>query len=571
MARRELEIIKEKLDIVDFLRSYIQLSPAGRNLKALCPFHQEKTPSFIVSPDKKIWHCFGCGEGGDIVTFLMKYEHLEFPEALRVLAERAGVPMKSLSPTQEREFGILYDIHESASEFFVDELKKNEKIQKYLEKRGIKKDTIEEFGVGFSPLGDKLTLYLLKKKFELKDIMRAGLTQKWKGLNRDRFEGRIIFPIHNSFGKVVAFTGRIFQVREGGEIDEAAKYLNSSDTPIFNKSKILYGLHKSKKGISESRSAFIVEGQTDLLMAWQSGIKNVIAVSGTALTRDHLERLKRFADTIYISFDNDDAGLHALERGIDIFHEFDFHVKAINLGKFKDPAEAVEKDPEFLKTAITQAKPALEYVFEKYFPEGSNTELDISKRKRIIAHLLGKIKRMKSAVEEGIWIKNLSKISDIGEGALLEEFDKIQIKNRPITDETEIETKTEPTRQEVLARRLVLLGFTAPEFFSIVKQNKKLFPENYQNIIDAPKDEKYEIFRMRSVYEFQGEDKSSLEKELHKLLGYLKLEYLEKKRRALHKDLKNAETGEKEKELEKIMKDFNSLSKEIHELKEKNS
>ena len=204
---KEVDLIKEKLPVLDFIRGYVQLTPAGRSFKGLCPFHQEKTPSFIVSPDRQRWHCFGCAEGGDIITFVMKYENLEFPEALRFLAEKAGVQLRSLNPQHEREFGVLYDLNEEAKNFYAEALHKNIPAHEYIKSRGLNEETIKEFEIGFSPGGETLTLHLIKRGFDVNDAVRAGLIYKnSRGMYGDRFEGRIMFPIYNHVGKVVAFT-----------------------------------------------------------------------------------------------------------------------------------------------------------------------------------------------------------------------------------------------------------------------------------------------------------------------------------------------------------------------------
>ncbi|MEK7077438.1 MAG: DNA primase, partial [Patescibacteria group bacterium] len=288
---KDIDLIKERIDLVDLLRSYITLHPAGKNFKALCPFHQEKTPSFIASPERKRWHCFGCGEDGDIVTFVMKYENLEFPEALRVLAEKAGIELQSVNPALQKEYGLLYGLHDDATAFYKEALLKNENARAYLESRGLTEETIADFNLGFAPGGDSLTLHLIKKGYDVLDIARAGLAYKTaRGLYRDRFNQRIMFPIANHLGKVVAFTGRIMPEAEASadpnSID-AAKYVNSPETPIFNKSKIFYGLNASKGAIAKSRTATLVEGQMDFLMMWQTGVKNAVAVSGTGLTPHH--------------------------------------------------------------------------------------------------------------------------------------------------------------------------------------------------------------------------------------------------------------------------------------------
>ena len=241
--------IKDRLDIVEFIRSYVPLLPAGKNFKANCPFHKEKTPSFMVSPERQTWHCFGsCSEGGDIFKFLMKYENLEFYEVLKILAEKAGIELRQIAPAEQKQFNVLYEINEEAKEFFKKNLEGSVEAKKYLLDRGLKKETIEEFELGFSSnKWEELSLYLIKKKYSAFDIERAGLAYKnERGSLIDRFRGRIMFPIHNHFGKVIGFSGRILPELDAGE---AGKYINSPETLIFNKSKILYGFHKSKNFI----------------------------------------------------------------------------------------------------------------------------------------------------------------------------------------------------------------------------------------------------------------------------------------------------------------------------------
>jgi DNA primase len=566
MERKESEIIKEKLDIVEFIRSYTNLSPAGRNFKGLCPFHQEKTPSFMVSPDKRFFHCFGCGEGGDIIAFVMKYEHVEFPEALRMLAERAGIPMRVLSPTQEREFGVLYDLHTAAAEFFVAELEKNVSVKKYLTDRKLSEETIREFALGYNPPGDKLTLYLMQKRFDIRDIHRAGLVQKIKGLNRDRFENRIIFPLYNSFGKIVGFAGRVIPDPEHPN-DEIPKYVNSPETSIYNKSKILYGFHRAKTKISESRSVFLVEGYMDFLMSWQSGVQNAVAISGTALTEGHLERLRRFADAVLLSFDNDAAGLRALERSIDMFHAYDFHVKAVDLGEYKDPAEACERDSKFLLETIEKAKPAFEYIFKKYFPDGADTEIDIPTKKRFIDYLIRKIKRVRSTVEQGIWIKRLGRLSGTSESVLLEMLDRIEdVKEKKVAEKAEEKVLT---REQLLEKRLLMFGFAKPEFMSTIRENIELFSKSARQFIEVPNEEQAEFFRLRASYELQGKSEKEMEDEFQEILSYLEIDDLLSKQTLAKKKMSRAEEEGNEENLLKSIHEFRTLSQKIHDIKTK--
>jgi DNA primase len=564
---KETELIKNKLDIVEFLRSYFTLSPAVINFKALCPFHHEKTPSLIVSPERKIWHCFGCGEGGDVIKFVMKYDNLEFPEALRFLAEKAGIPLQHLNPAQQKEFGVLYDIHVVATDFFEKQLSKNEKALTYLEKRKLKNDTIKEFRLGYAPGGESLTLHLLKHGFDINEISKSGLTYKNnRGLFRDRFEDRIIFPIHNTVEKVVAFTGRYV-----GDREDAPKYLNSPETPIFNKSRVLYGFHKSKHEIARLNSAFLVEGQMDFLMSWQSGIQNGIAVSGTGLTRDHLEKIRRTAETIIVSFDNDSAGLRALERSFEIFSEFDFHMKAIQLGEFKDPAEACEKNPEFLSGAIKNAKPAFSYLLDHYFNEDEEKKhADVAYVKRVTRHLLEKITKLKSEIEQNIFLKELAKIAGTREDILNAELQEIKKKEEKEKEEEKPSSKKETnisSRTNLITDRLFALAFTNEEFWGIVNTEKELFAREYVAILDDQNSEKALFLKMRGSYEFSDTSPAILKKEFFDLLSQLRLENLRQQQLEIQKKLKLAEKKNDDENIKNYLKEFDAIVKKIHEIK----
>lgn len=565
---KESELIKEKLDFVDFLRSYLTLLPAGRNFKALCPFHQEKTPSFIVSPDRKIWHCFGaCGEGGDIIKFVMKYENLEFPEALRFLAEKAGIPMQALNPRAEREFGALYEIHEVAKDFFKKEFLKNASARDYLKKRKLEDETMEEFDIGFAPGGETLTLHLLKSGYDIQDIARAGLAHKnTRGLYRDRFESRLIFPLMSHLGKVVAFTGRLINSYDN---DERPKYLNSPETPIFNKSKILYGLNKSKNHIAESRTVFLVEGQMDFLMSWQSGVKNAVAVSGTSLTSHHLERLRRLADSVVVSFDNDEAGVKALERSLDIFNNFDFHVKVMNLGKYKDPAEASEDDPLYLRRAVEWAKPAFEHLFDLYFTVKSKETRGIAAKKRLIRHFLSKIKNVKSAVEQDVWIKELARRSNVSETALFSELANLPaVSGAAFEEQVTGDGNSNRERIDLVAERLLSLAFAKREkFLPLLTEKREWLPLVYQSIINNPADDKIGILEMRSSFEFMNADEESLGNEFSVLLNHLEMEFLKKELGIFSQKIRLAEDNGDEKELDEIMAKFNQVAQRIDAIK----
>jgi DNA primase len=334
MSSPTTELIKNKLDIVEFLRGYVTLTPAGRNFKGLCPFHHEKSPSFMVSPERQSWHCFGCGVGGDAFAFVMRYENLDFSEALRVLAEKTGVELRHENPAEYKYSGLLYDLNDAAKTFFQKKFAASPIAQKYLVERGLTKETIDTFELGWAPNEpEALAMHLLNSGTSPQDLLQAGLAVKTeRGMMLDRFRARVMFPIHNHVGRVVGFTGRILpqldpstraDARSGDTSASAsgfvpAKYVNSPETPIFQKSKLIYGFWKSKDAVRAEKRAVLVEGQMDFLMSWQSGVRNVIASSGTALTADHLRALHRLAEELVINFDSDAAGSDAAERAIDL-------------------------------------------------------------------------------------------------------------------------------------------------------------------------------------------------------------------------------------------------------------
>jgi DNA primase len=559
---KDVDLIKERLDIVELVRSYVTLTPAGKNLKGLCPFHPEKTPSFIVSPDRKTWHCFGCSEGGDVISFVMKYEHLEFPEALRFLAERAGIELQHVNPQAEREFGVLYGLHEAATAFYRDELVKNTKAREYLTSRTFTQRTIDEFSIGFAPGGEALTLHLLKNGHAVENVVRAGLAGKTaSGLYRDRFQNRIIFPIENQVGKVVAFTGRIMPGAVAPAGTEPPKYLNSPETSIFNKSKVLYGLSKTKGDIARSRAVVLMEGQMDFLLAWQSGVTNGVAVSGTGLTREHLERLRRIADTVYVSFDNDPAGVKALERSLDVFAGYDFHLKGIELGAYKDPGEACEKDPTFLGRAVAAARPAFEQLMAHLFVAEPD---DLAARKRIVRGLLQKVRRLRSAAEQTAWLRELTKQTGISEVALLTELAEIPSEEKAPTAEADAYVPPTPKRVDLISARLLSLAFTRPDFSDRVREIKGLLPEVYRNILDHPESVEAGFLEMQSSV-LVGTDQKDIELEFTELIRQLTIERLKGEQAMLKEKVRLAEGRGDDAAVADAEREFTTISQKLND------
>jgi DNA primase len=562
MAGTPSELIKEKLDVVEFLKGYLPLTPAGKNFKALCPFHKEKTPSFMVSPERQTWHCFGCNLGGDIFAFLMRYENLEFGEALRILAEKAGIELKRVSPAEYKYVGLLYDLNEAAKKFFQKRLEESLIAKKYLAERGLKKETIEEFEIGFAPNEpDTLTIHFLNAGNSPDDLLRAGLSFKTeRGMQLDRFRGRIMFPIHNHVGKVVGFTGRILPQLETAEI---GKYVNSPETPIFQKSKLLYGFFKTKNFIREAGSAFLVEGQMDFLMSWQAGVKNVIASSGTALTPDHLRVLRRLTDQLVLSFDSDAAGSEAGERAIDLAEANDFNVQVAAFAGYKDPAEAVQADPGSAAKAIQNAKPAPEFYFDKYLSKGGAERHGREYLKNLRA-VLGKIKTIASPVERSFWFKELSRRVGVEEKTLIEEAEKLEgkkIGSRQIAAEAAEGLEQKFSRRELLGQRL-LSAAVARNDFAILDGLASCLGASCQRIYEILKKGERKATNpaedeLINLIVLRGE--SLIDSEIEELKSYLKREYCKDRRRELTALVREAEASGDEIKLQSALEEVNNL------------
>jgi DNA primase len=591
-----VEEIKERIDIVSFIRGYLELKPAGKNFKALCPFHSEKTPSFMVSPERQSWHCFGCNRGGDVIKFLMEYENLEFYEALKVLAEKAGVELRQLSPADQRQFGVLFDINAAAKNYFREMLAAFPRAAKYLAERKLKPETIEEFEIGFAPNGsDEATLHLLNDGFSIEDIVRAGLAIKTeRGKYLDRFRGRIMFPIHNHFGKVVGFSGRSLPEFETPEM---GKYVNSPETPIFNKSRLLYGFWKSKSAIREANSALLLEGQMDFLMAWQDGVKNVAAASGTALTNDHLRTLRRLTDKLFIGFDNDEAGQLATERAIDLASASDFNVSVVSWGKFKDAGEAAANERGYVAKAILEAKPAMEYYFNRYLSKAvvhganhiSGNPADL---KRSIRVLLGKIKNIWSKIDQEIWLKELAYRTGITEKRLAEEMEQLpdtaQFASSKLDEPAGVSQSGSPVqagglpepigRRELLAERILSLVNARTELEEKLANYKEFIPSAYLEIYERRRgdggisngelDEIKTVISLRASFELEMLGEERIPSEFNKLLRELQLEYFKERQEKLRQEIAAAESADRADEVAEKLKLFDDISRKVQDIRD---
>lgn len=566
--------IKQKLDVAEVIGEYLSLTKAGRNLKARCPFHAEKTPSFTVSPERQIWHCFGCNEGGDIFKFVMKMEGLEFGDALRVLARKAGVVLKKQDPQVQSQKKRLYEICELSARFFGVQLQKSllgQKAQKYLKERSMKEEIIKFWRLGFAPADwHALSDFLKKRGYKDEEIFQAGMTVETNPSTssgykfHDRFRSRIIFPIFDIQGQVIAFGGRIF----GPAADEeTAKYLNSPQTPLYDKSRVLYGLNNSKTEIRSSDLCLIVEGYMDLIMSHQAGVKNVVASSGTALTETHLIIIGRYTKNLAMAFDSDIAGDTATKRSIDLALKQDFNVRVLPM-KDKDPAEVVKKNSKEWLEILNLSQSVMDFYFASTFAKFNRETLE--GKREIKKILLPVIKLIASKTEQTHWLNQLAARLRVREADLMTDMQKIKISadsqlktDRVISSNNDFPVKADFSRQEGLEERFLGLCLNHPQYFG---NNLEMGIENFQDETLA------QIFSQLKDSAAKGKKnliehlRKSLSPELKIQLDYLSLKIEQQPVETEELEIiSEIETCAKELKILKIRQELTNLSFEIKE------
>ena len=419
----DVELVKSKIDIVSFLSDYITLKKAGRNFKALCPFHSEKTPSFVVSPERQSWHCFGgCAEGGDAISFLQKWENLEFLEALRILAKKVGVTLSNYTPSSQTQLkDRLIEANHLASEFY-HYLLVNHKIGKrareYLDSRHIKNETIKTFMLGYAPESwDSLLKYLLKKGYQTAEIHQAGLVVKSdRGRYYDRFRGRLMFTLCDHRGNVIGFSGRLLNEDVYPERERGAKYVNTAETPVYITGNTLYGLHITKEAIKKEKETVLVEGEFDMLTSFQAGASNVCAIKGSALTEGQLLLLKRYTENLILALDSDFAGNEAAKRGIEAADLAGFTLKVAKLPFGKDPAECIEKDPHLWKQALKEAVPIYDFIIQNALEKYDRRE--VFGKKKIGSEVIPFLAKITNPIIISHYTKKLAKDLDVTEESI---------------------------------------------------------------------------------------------------------------------------------------------------------
>ncbi len=481
------EEIRERIDLVELVSEYVRLERAGKNFKALCPFHTERTPSFHVSPALNRFHCFGCGASGDAFTFLMRIEGLSFQEALRRLAERAGIELRAELRDSEPSDGLdrLRRILYASSFFYRQCLQRASHAQQYLQERGLTKETIEQFELGYAPDGwDHLVRFLQRHGFALEEAQQAGLIEAGRNGYYDRFRNRIMFPIHDSSGRVIAFGGRILGEGE-------PKYLNSPETPLFEKRRVLYGWWRARSAMLRERTALLVEGYLDLIMLHQYGLTHAVATLGTAFTEEHANRLRRLIERIYLLFDSDSAGVKASLSAGEILMRMGIPTFVVSLPEGDDPDSLLRREGasglhQFLGRATPFALFGLEQVIRRYLHSAGVSEpldLDPFMRTELLKEALHWVVRLPNPLDQTACLQVLAPLSpasltslQAGMESLQQELRRLQRRSRgqrqtssaPTQPQQEASTPLLVVPKAVIeAEQALLRAFLNPETASL--------------------------------------------------------------------------------------------------------
>ncbi len=567
-----VEQIKERLSIVDLVGTYVKLERSGANFRACCPFHQEKTPSFFVSPTRNNYHCFGCGRSGDIFSFVEEAEGLSFREALVRLAERTGVELKDDDRGERAKRARLKKALDLARDFFVSNLVPTHPAYSYLTDRGLKVETIRAYNLGFAgSSADALTKKLVSAGFSFDEIEVAGLAFTAQGRMVDRFRDRIMFPLADGEGNVVGFTGRIFGPLEKKE--GIGKYVNSPETPLFSKSKILYGFDKAKSAIMKKNRALLVEGQMDLLASHQAGLTEAVAVSGTALSEFHLKTLLRLAGTLVFALDADAAGFRAAERGIGMALSLGAMVRVAILPAGEDPASLARGNADALKNVVEKAEfviPAIFSFLQSQFPD------EALLRRKSREHLFPLLAKLDSEIERTQAVNFIAKALGVRDDDVRADFVTFVREEKSTSGQTVIASPPEGVSQETsrlekIKKELigvVLMGDTDKSIYDLVeKEYARISGSTLEDLQkEYPDKDKNDAAFMAETLYHDSKLRLSVAREL---LSEFEREMLREKMKKLMAFLKNAEITKKEENTEEILVEIQRISSEIEKLNDK--
>jgi len=563
--RVQIEEIKNRLDIVNELSKYVELKPTGKNFSGICPFHSEKTPSFIVSPELQRYKCFGCGESGDIFNFIQQIENIDFPEALEKLAKEAGVEL--VKPQINTHIAKLYEINKLTARYFYKQLKKDTKALKYVRSRGFNDDSIYKFGIGYAPGGYKLLDFLQKRggsKFNKKELLDSGLFTLKNNTLRTKFFKRIMFPIRSTSGKIVGFSGRILP-----DYDKGPKYMNTPETPIYHKKDNIFGQYESRKAIRKEDLVILCEGQTDVISAHQHGIENIVAPLGTALTIEQLKNLSKVTKNFLFFFDSDNAGQMAMQRAFLLISKLNLQAYASSPEPFTDIDEMLTKDPKLLKRLIKKKTDLFSFLFSKKVENLDSADYtDITSTLNWTKKLLSQVENpsLRATYVKVLLHRHFFDTANID--GLRKELLNPNVRYSSYQKETPSKDSLQISRQEKLLSALLigdeisvpknykLKYFTDPHIKKILKYIKKAGTVTRTQLLQ----EDFKEFIENSIYHFSEVDEKEEKDALYNLI---KKDYYHTKELKLKRKIAVAETQGNIKESEKLLKKFLKLTDEM--------
>ena len=483
-----IERIRNTADIYDVVAQYVDLKKRGRNFFGLCPFHSEKTPSFSVAPDKQIYHCFGCGAGGNVFSFIVEHEKISFIEAVKQLGHKYGIQVDYQSGPSNKIFTSLYELHDIAVKLYHNILfsEKGKAALDYLHNRGLNDDTIKTYHIGFAPDSwDTLSNTIKTSSFKDNVYEKTGLFIKTDRGWRDRFRSRIMFPIYHQSGKAIAFGGRIFNN------NDPAKYLNSPETPLYRKSEVFYGLHKTRDSIRKFSTAVLVEGYTDFLQLVQLGIPNVVALSGTALGNNHASQIRKFASKVYLAYDGDDAGINATLRAGYVLFQAGVEPLVIPMPNDKDPDDWVrEEGVNAFQEAMGSSMPLL--LFHLHKRDVKN--LSGTDRSRIVKEILKEISLINDGIIRDDLLKSLSQELQLDEVEVYRLFNSQTGMKKINVDSDKYSAKTQPFTNAMQKAQLEIIRAIAFNFDEVYPSMKNII--DFQ-IFDEPILQKIGLFLIK--------------------------------------------------------------------------
>jgi DNA primase len=574
MNNGAMDEIRSRINIEDLASEYLELRRAGRNFKALSPWTNERTPSFIVSPEKQIWHDFSSGKGGDIFGFIMEVEGMTFRESLEFLARKAGVELQQFDSARSKQIAEkkkrLYEILNTSANIFQNALTRNEEAKNYVfKKRKLSQEIVREFRIGYAPNTSRGVVdFLLKKGFSQKDIEDAGMTNRFGG---DIFRDRMVIALQDSTGAPVGFTGRILR-----EVENAPKYLNTPQTLLYDKSSNVFGLPQAKNEIRKAGFAVVVEGNMDVISSHQAGVKNVVATAGTAMTVRHLKTISRFSNDIRLCFDADDAGVNATERAIALSQEAGVELSIISLdqsgGEAKDPDELIQIDVELWRKSIENPQPAVEWVLDQY-----QKRLDIATavgKKQFSNVSLKLVEKLSDPVEKEFYFEEISKRLGTSKEALLAKTNETSKKPKPKrrikVEKTEVQKDNFIYEDDLLALAIMeenlakmaenlpenpLHGEQRNQLFEILRKGEREELKNFDN---------YVKILLLKADERLGKINEGADKEMARLVDKVKTQKLLEQKEEFQEKLEEVEISGDEDLKMKILTEIIRINKELN-------